>query len=309
MRLLKTGCALVALALSIQPALSACIDKSDAAALKIAVMRQQLIVAALKCGEAGSYHLFADGFRDDLKAADGSVQDFFAARGGKADYIAFRGKAAKLAWAEQAADAKGFCADARALLDDAKQYRSLPDFARSRSGAIKDGNLCLPAPVKPPATKPVARVATAKPPAIAVRTARVMPVDAPPTPVRAPLAARPLNPRVTQAEIARAGIIGADLSRAPVEPFRVTYYVPPLESYDVEEPRPAMPRAEPVRTQRRDWGERAYGPPPAWTNPWRMAWREPDARPDARYDDRRAYDDAAYDDPDDAWYDDEDGGW
>jgi len=116
----------------------------------------------------------------------------------------------------------------------------------------------------------------------------------------APLAARPLSPRVTQAEIAKA-----DLSRAPVEPFRVTYYVPPLEIYDVEEPRPAMPRAQPVRYQRRDWGERAYGPPPAWTDQWRMAWREPVAR----YDDRRAYDDAAYDGPDDAWHDDEDGGW
>ncbi|HEU0162632.1 MAG TPA: hypothetical protein VFQ69_09540 [Rhizomicrobium sp.] len=310
MRLLKTGSALAALALFIQPAFAACIGKSDAAALKIAVMRQQLIVAALKCGEAGSYHLFADGFRDDLKIADTSVQDFFAARGGKAEYIAFRGKAAKLAWAEQAADAKGFCADARALLDDAKQYRSLSDFAQSRSGTIRDGSLCLPAPEKPavaakplarplanpvtnPVAMPVARPASARPPAIAVRTARVMPVDAPAVRAPAPLAARPVNPRVQQADLARA-----DLSRAPVEPFRVTYYVPPLESYDVEEPRQTA-QAEPARYQRRDWGERAYGPPPGWTNQWRMAWREPDAR----YDDRRAYDDAAYDAPYDAWYD------
>ena len=127
-----------------------------------------------------------------------------------------------------------------------------------------------------------------------------MPVDAPPPSSKkvapAPLTARPVNARVTQADIAKA-----DLSRAPLEPFRVTYYVPPLESYEVEDPRPML-QAEPVRAARRDWSERAYGPPPAWTDQWRMAWREPDAR----YDDRPAYDDAAYDSPDDAWYDDED---
>ncbi|RYF97511.1 MAG: hypothetical protein EON94_14895 [Caulobacteraceae bacterium] len=99
--------------------------------------------------------------------------------------------------------------------------------------------------------------------------------------------AAPVNPRVAQGDV-----VQADFSKAQIEPFRVGYYVPPLDSYAVEEPGDDAPLPRPSRRaeddapyQRRDWDQRGYGPPPAWNPSWRTAWRDDDDRYDWPQDD------------------------
>lgn len=280
------SCAVLALMTFIQPSLAAdCLNRNDATALKIAVMRQQLIVAALRCGEAGSYHLFADGFRDDLRQADNRVQTYFTARGGKGEYDAFRTKAAQLAWAAHSADGKGFCADARALLTAAKSYRVLDAFAQARSG--KGNALCLPKAAPVAAPVPLAAPMPA-PIAIAPRAIKAVPL-------RVAAAVKPLAI--------------ADIEMPQDEAPKIgRYYTPPLDVYDVDdvaEPTPPVRQArqdEPREMPyvRRDWNERGYGPAYGWREPPQAAWQPRDAWPQ---NDWHAPRDDWQDDAD--WYDDD----
>lgn len=304
MRLFPTACAALALTAFLQPAFAACLTRADATALKIAVMRQQLIVAALKCGEAGSYHLFADSFRDDLRRADGTVQEYFTARGGKGEYEAFRAKAARLAWAAEAADSKTFCADARALLSAAKPYRALDDFTQARARGTNA--LCLPRTAA--AATPVAL----KTPAPTPRPALPDPRPAP-TPIPTPIP----TPRSVQAVPLRnlaaiKPLMVADIA-TPEEPPKIgRYYTPPLDIYDVEDDLPVQSQVRAARQEsprdaepayvRRDWNERGHGPAHGWRTPQQASWQPQDSW---RQDDWQDRDD--WRDPAD-WYE-EDGSW
>lgn len=288
------SCAVLALMTFIQPSLAAdCLNRNDATALKIAVMRQQLIVAALRCGEAGSYHLFADGFRDDLRRADGTVQAYFTARGGKDEYDAFRAKAAKLAWAAHGADEKGFCADARALLTAAKQYRALEAFAQARASG--SNTLCLPQTALKPSRK-------------------ATPVAAPiaPLPAPLPLASRTIKAVPLHTAMAVRPLVIADIEKPQDEAPKIgRYYTPPLDIYDVDdvaEPPPSMRQArqdEPRETPsaRRDWNARGYGPAYGWRAPLQASWQPRDPWPQNDWQDRDDWRDPA------GWYADDDEDW
>ena len=160
--MLKTRCATIALfalgfALA-NPALAAdCASPAEAAALKTAVMQQELMVAALQCHEAGAYNRFVINYRGELQDSDAALKAFFVRRGGEhgeAGYDTFKTKAANLSALEQARDARTFCADAHALFTAALANRgSLMSFVDARAGATNIGNVCVesrpaPLPVK-----------------------------------------------------------------------------------------------------------------------------------------------------------------
>ena len=109
--MLKTASAVIALlALAnpalINPALAAgCASPNEAAALRTAVLQQELMVAALQCHEADAYNRFVMSYRGELQTSDAILKSFFVRRGGEhgeAGYDTFKTKAANLSALEQA---------------------------------------------------------------------------------------------------------------------------------------------------------------------------------------------------------------
>jgi hypothetical protein len=182
--MLKTTCATIALCgLGISladPALAAgCASPAEAAALKTAVMQQELMVAALQCHETAAYNRFVIAYRPELQDSDAALKAFFVRRGGEhgeAGYDTFKTKAANLSALEQARDAHAFCADAHALFQAALTNRgSLMSFVESRSTPTDMGNICV----------------ESRPNLASLRTAEAKPVFVAPVPAAAASVAIP----------------------------------------------------------------------------------------------------------------------
>src|SRR3954466_1489838 len=176
--MLKYASASIALLALSNPALAAgCASPNEAAALKTAVMQQELMVAALQCHEAAAYNRFVIAYRGELQSSDATLKAFFVRRGGEhgeAGYDTFKTKAANLSALEQARDAKSFCADAHALFSGVLAHNgSLMSFVDAKSGDTGLGNICIesrPVPgmakgdVKPPLeAKAAVKMADARP--------------------------------------------------------------------------------------------------------------------------------------------------
>jgi hypothetical protein len=145
--MLKTACTTIALLAVSNPAsASGCATPADASALKIAVMQQELMVAAFQCREADAYNRFVMTYRGELQSSDAVLKSFFVRRGGEhgeAGYDTFKTKAANLSALEQARHGNAFCTDAHALFTAAlNNPGSLMRFVESRYGATDVGNIC-----------------------------------------------------------------------------------------------------------------------------------------------------------------------
>jgi hypothetical protein len=188
--MLKSACAaLVALSVSAAgPAFAAgCATPTDAAALKTAVIQQELMVAAFQCHEAGAYNRFVTIYQRELQSSDAALKTFFIrhdGRRGEAGYDTFKTKAANLWGLEQARHADAFCADAHALFEAMfANQGNLMSFVEIRS--VNIGNICVESgPVlartdaKPEKDMEVAQVSSVPPhslPAIPYRREDVRP--------------------------------------------------------------------------------------------------------------------------------------
>ncbi|HET7083996.1 MAG TPA: hypothetical protein VFI23_04440 [Rhizomicrobium sp.] len=151
--MLKTTSAAIALLALANPALinsswaAGCATPVEAAALKTAVMQQELMVAALQCHETRAYNRFVMSYREELQSSDAALKAFFVRRGGEhgeAGYDTFKTKAANLSALEQARHGAAFCADARALYAAAfANQDSLMHFVESRSATTDIGAICV----------------------------------------------------------------------------------------------------------------------------------------------------------------------
>lgn len=292
--MLKTACATIALLALSNPALAAsCASPVDAAALKTAVMQQELMVAALQCHETGAYNRFVMTYRPELQSSDATLKAFFVRRGGEhgeAGYDAFKTKAANLSALEQARDARAFCADAHALFAAALSNQgSLMSFVDARSTDI--GNICVESrptppvmaraevrPEKAPALVKVAEahVADNRPAEVAVGgvPAHSLPAipyrqedragDAPPPPRAVAKAADREDDRdVAQddEDDARPSYATADEQDAPPPPRPRYYQIRARPDSDYED--------RGYRSQAYYAPPRSYGPPPGWQPGWR----------------------------------------
>ena len=76
--MLKTASAIIALLALANPALAAgCATPNEAAALRTAVIQQELMVAALQCHEAAAYNRFVMNYRGELQTSDATLKAFF----------------------------------------------------------------------------------------------------------------------------------------------------------------------------------------------------------------------------------------
>jgi hypothetical protein len=296
--MLKTTCATIALcALGISladPALAAgCASPIEAAALKTAVMQQELMVAALQCHEAASYNRFVIAYRPELQDSDAALKAFFVRRGGEhgeAGYDTFKTKAANLSALEQARDAGAFCADAHTLFQAALANRgSLMSFVETRSNGTAIGNICV----------------ESRPAPLAVRTADAAPVMVAPVPVAAASVKIPAGPvraaaapvKVADVRPADEAVGGVPAYAVPAMPYgRADAPPPPVErnadrdsardqdqeedaqpAYATEQEAPPPPRPRYYQIRDRDYDNYgnyappppraySYGPPPSWSN-------------------------------------------
>jgi hypothetical protein len=290
--MLKTASAAIALLALANPALindawaAGCATPVEAAALKTAVIQQELMVAALQCHETAAYNRFVLSYRGELQDSDATLKTFFIRRGGEhgeAGYDTFKTKAANLSALEQARNARAFCADAHALFAAAFAHQgSLMSFVETRAGGTDIGGIC--AESRPVLAKtdvvPVPRVETVK--IAASRPAETavggVPVHSLPAfPYRGeepPLQARNDTLRndtppteATRNDVARdARDDDADDDAAPAY----------ANDEDLPPP-PPRPRYYDIRDRGYryapqnygQWYSRNYGPPPGWRQDWR----------------------------------------
>lgn len=304
MNLFQSLCAGIALVSLANPALAApCASPSEAAALKTSVMLQQMMVAAFQCRESAAYNRFISTYRGELQSSDAALKAFFVRRGGErgeAGYDTFKTKAANLSGLEQARDARGFCADTRALFIAAAQHRgSLASFVEARSAGMDIGAICkdsrpvmaradrpLPAPIQPVTvagrSEPVVRMAQAEPRSSDVSIGGVPDHAIPAGPYRRENIA-PLPPRAAAPEPEEDEFLDEE------------EYPGPVIVRDETENLPPRPRAYQVRERDyaddyygdRAYRDRGYGPPAygslAYGPPRGWQWR--DAPPRPRYHD------------------------
>jgi hypothetical protein len=276
-----TGATIALLALS-NPALAAgCASPIDAAALKTAVMQQELMVAALQCHEAGAYNRFVMTYRPELQSSDATLKAFFVRRGGEhgeAGYDTFKTKAANLSALEEARNAGTFCADAHALFAAALSNQgSLMSFVDARSTDI--GNICVesrPTPlalaraeVKPEKVPVLVKIADARPVDVAVGgvPAHSLPAipyrhedSAPPPPSTASRAVDREEDRDTaqdEEDDARPTYANADEQEAPPPPRPRYYQIRSRPDRDYENRGDQDQAYYPPQRA-------AYGPPPGW---------------------------------------------
>jgi hypothetical protein len=146
--MLKTASATIALLALANPALAAggCATPNEAAALRTAVIQQELMVAALQCHETPAYNRFVLNYRGELQTSDAILKNFFIRRGGEhgeAGYDTFKTKAANLSALEQARNGHAFCADAHALFAAAFANRdSLLSFVETHAASADIGGIC-----------------------------------------------------------------------------------------------------------------------------------------------------------------------
>jgi hypothetical protein len=152
----KTTCASIALLALANPALAAggCATSADAAALKTAVINQELMVAAFQCQEVSAYNRFVTTRKRELQSSDAVLKAYFIrSKRGEAGYDSFKTKAANISALEQARHSDTFCANAHALFAAVFAHQgSLMSFVETQSPNI--GNIC----VEP---RPAARLARA----------------------------------------------------------------------------------------------------------------------------------------------------
>ncbi len=243
--MLKYASASIALLALSNPALAAgCATPAEAAALKTAVMQQEMMVAALQCHESGAYNRFVNTFRPELQTSDAALKAFFVRRGGEhgeAGYDAFKTKAANLSALEQARDGHSFCADAHALFQAALAHNgSLMSFVNTRSADADVANICIesrPAPVLAKAD------ATAPAPVKTIVAVAAAPVKAASVPAKA-------------APVAVA-VVGVPAHSLPAFPYRAEEALPPPPAP------PALPAAAPEARE----VARADLPPPTAPRP------------------------------------------
>lgn len=305
--MLKYASATIALLALSNPALAAgCATPMEAAALKTAVMQQEMMVAALQCHESGAYNRFVNTFRPELQSSDEALKAFFVRRGGEhgeAGYDAFKTKAANLSALEQARDGHAFCADAHALFQAALAHHgSLVSFVNTRSADADVANICIesrPAPVlakvdaKAPApvkglvataaapVKPIMAAAKVAPAIVAGVPAHSLPAipyqseDAPPPPAPAPeaVARAELPPPVTQRPDVAQDNAERDLILRDREAARNEAEEDEAAAADVADddaPPPPAPRYYRVRQRYPAYAyRRPYGPPPGWQEDYR----------------------------------------
>lgn len=277
--MLKTASAAIALLALANPALinpvmaAGCATPNEAAALRTAVIQQELMVAALQCHETTAYNRFVMTYRGELQTSDATLKSFFIRRGGEhseAGYDSFKTKAANLSALEQARNGGAFCADARALFASAFANRgSLMSFVAAHADSTDIAGICME-------SRPTLANSGTRPGAgQTIKTAQAGSSDIAGVPAYSSLAI----PYRRGDTIAAAPRIEDDLARDDVDADAEEDDFAPSREQRVS--RQALQRDY----QTQDYADRSYVPPQGYGPPpgWQRDWRDYPPPPPPRY--------------------------
>ena len=112
-----------------------CASRTDAAALKVAALQQELMVAAFSCHDVARYNEFVLAHQPELIASDASLKAFFVRRDvrhGEAGYHTYKTELANAASLRSIHD-DGFCDNAATEFDGSSDRGSLAAFVGVRN--------------------------------------------------------------------------------------------------------------------------------------------------------------------------------
>jgi hypothetical protein len=143
-----------------------CASASDLAALRTAVLQQELMVAAFSCHDVDLYNRFVTAHQPELIASDAKLKAFFVRRDahhGEAGYHTYKTELANASSLRYLRD-DGFCADAGSEFRVALQSANLVDSRNAGSDEIAASyDAC-------PGALPLMRTADVQPPVHAEST-------------------------------------------------------------------------------------------------------------------------------------------
>jgi hypothetical protein len=119
-----------------------CARAPEALALKTAAVQQELMVAALYCGDVRPYNNFVINYRRDLQDSDARLMSYFVradgGRAGEADYHAYKTSLANNYSLEGSRHTDTYCATAQAAFEEASGgNESLHDFVLEQQVALQ----------------------------------------------------------------------------------------------------------------------------------------------------------------------------
>ena len=108
-----------------------CARPDEAMALKTAAVQQELMVAALTCGDAGAYNRFVLSHRGELQDSDAALKGYFqraSERRGEDEYNSYKTALANGFSLASLRGQSAFCRAAEAEFEDSTESRSLASF-------------------------------------------------------------------------------------------------------------------------------------------------------------------------------------
>jgi hypothetical protein len=114
-----------------------CATQSDASALRVAALQQELMVAAFTCRDVSRYNNFVRAHQPELIASDDALKAFFVKRSGEAAYHTYKTELANSASLRSLRD-DGFCGRAERTFDVSDSSGRLSDYVGARRFAAAD---------------------------------------------------------------------------------------------------------------------------------------------------------------------------
>jgi len=114
-----------------------CANQTDASALRLAALQQELMVAAFTCRDVSRYNNFVLAHQPELVASDGVLKAYFVKRSGEAAYHTYKTELANSASLRSLHD-DGFCAHAEHEFDASNDRASLSDYVAAHNFAAAE---------------------------------------------------------------------------------------------------------------------------------------------------------------------------
>jgi len=145
MNIAKTAISLLALAaMTAQASAADLCNAQSAAALKTAVIQQELMVAGFTCGAMSQYNRFVADFQPALQKSDADLKAYFRSRdhGKEAGYDSYKTKAANLSAYRSATEGARYCDATASAFAAASRSPTLNDFVAKEPLMISVPEAC-----------------------------------------------------------------------------------------------------------------------------------------------------------------------
>jgi len=126
------------------PGTIGCVSTGETLAVQTATLKQRLMIAGFVCRAAAPYNNFVVAYRSDLQDSDRALLNLFRrlqGQAGERGYDSFKTRVANIAMHDSVDDPAGYCAGARATLNEAMAVprKPLQTFIAGQSITFEEG--------------------------------------------------------------------------------------------------------------------------------------------------------------------------